>query len=112
MKFSKERIHMFLKKTIYFRLETILSLLVSLQKLTVRLPEGEALQCLTERAMAWQDRARTVLATPEISKALKKLSIHSKEEGSGEDGGGGGGTDDQSADATTDSESESSLPAR
>uniref|UniRef100_A0AAR2JSN8 [histone H3]-trimethyl-L-lysine(4) demethylase n=1 Tax=Pygocentrus nattereri TaxID=42514 RepID=A0AAR2JSN8_PYGNA len=40
------------------RLETILSLLVSLQKLPVRLPEGEALQCLTERAMSWQDRAR------------------------------------------------------
>lgn len=36
------------------RLETILSLLVSLQKLPVRLPEGEALQCLTERAMNWQ----------------------------------------------------------
>lgn len=36
------------------RLETILSLLVSLQKLPVRLPEGEALQCLTERAMSWQ----------------------------------------------------------
>uniref|UniRef100_A0A667ZM35 [histone H3]-trimethyl-L-lysine(4) demethylase n=1 Tax=Myripristis murdjan TaxID=586833 RepID=A0A667ZM35_9TELE len=36
------------------RLETILSLLVSLQKLPVRLPEGEALQCLTERAMGWQ----------------------------------------------------------
>uniref|UniRef100_A0A8C5BXI1 [histone H3]-trimethyl-L-lysine(4) demethylase n=1 Tax=Gadus morhua TaxID=8049 RepID=A0A8C5BXI1_GADMO len=38
------------------RLETILSLLVSLQKLPVRLPEGEALQCLTERAMGWQVR--------------------------------------------------------
>lgn len=38
------------------RLETILSLLVSLQKLPVRLPEGEALQCLTERAMSWQVR--------------------------------------------------------
>lgn len=36
------------------RLETILSLLVSLQKLPVRMAEGEALQCLTERAMAWQ----------------------------------------------------------
>jgi len=55
------------------RLETILSLLVSLQKLTVRLPEGEALQCLTERAMAWQDRARTLLAKPIISSALEKL---------------------------------------
>ena len=38
------------------RLETILLLLVSLQKLPVRLPEGEALQCLTERAMHWQVR--------------------------------------------------------
>jgi len=55
------------------RLETILSLLVSLQKLTVRLPEGEALQCLTERAMAWQDRAKTLLAKPIISSALEKL---------------------------------------
>jgi len=36
------------------RLDIILSLLVSLQKLPVRLPEGEALQCLTERAMHWQ----------------------------------------------------------
>ena len=38
------------------RLDIILSLLVSLQKLPVRLPEGEALQCLTERAMHWQVR--------------------------------------------------------
>lgn len=36
------------------RLETILALLVSLQKIPIRLPEGEALQCLTERAMNWQ----------------------------------------------------------
>lgn len=57
------------------RLETILSLLVSLQKLPVRLPEGEALQCLTERAMAWQDRARNALATPELASALAKLSL-------------------------------------
>uniref|UniRef100_A0A8D3DF56 [histone H3]-trimethyl-L-lysine(4) demethylase n=1 Tax=Scophthalmus maximus TaxID=52904 RepID=A0A8D3DF56_SCOMX len=52
------------------RLETILSLLVSLQKLPVRLPEGEALQCLTERAMSWQDRARQALATDELSSFL------------------------------------------
>lgn len=58
------------------RLETILSLLVSLQTLTVRLPEGEALQCLTERAMAWQDKARTLLARPEMTAALNKLSIN------------------------------------
>uniref|UniRef100_A0A674MJB5 [histone H3]-trimethyl-L-lysine(4) demethylase n=1 Tax=Takifugu rubripes TaxID=31033 RepID=A0A674MJB5_TAKRU len=59
------------------RLETILSLLVSLQKLPVRLPEGEALQCLTERAMSWQvgDQARQALATDELSSALAKLSV-------------------------------------
>ncbi|KAM9772415.1 lysine-specific demethylase 5A [Syngnathus typhle] len=60
------------------RLETILSLLVSLQKLPVRLPEGEALQCLTERAMSWQDRARRALATEELSSALAKLSVLSQ----------------------------------
>ncbi|XP_078273179.1 lysine-specific demethylase 5A isoform X2 [Rhinoraja longicauda] len=60
------------------RLETILSLLVSLQKLSVRLPEGDALQCLTERAMSWQDRARQALATDELSSALAKLSVLSQ----------------------------------
>ncbi|XP_060928394.1 lysine-specific demethylase 5A [Limanda limanda] len=60
------------------RLETILSLLVSLQKLPVRLPEGEALQCLTERAMSWQDQARQSLATEELSSALAKLSVLSQ----------------------------------
>ncbi|XP_075458456.1 lysine-specific demethylase 5A isoform X2 [Ascaphus truei] len=60
------------------RLETILSLLVSLQKLPVRLPEGEALQCLTERSMSWQDRARQALATNELSCALAKLSVLSQ----------------------------------
>uniref|UniRef100_A0AAQ4RYK8 [histone H3]-trimethyl-L-lysine(4) demethylase n=1 Tax=Gasterosteus aculeatus aculeatus TaxID=481459 RepID=A0AAQ4RYK8_GASAC len=60
------------------RLETILSLLVSLQKLPLRLPEGEALQCLTERAMSWQDRARQSLATEELSSALAKLSVLSQ----------------------------------
>merc|ERR1712029_611359 len=57
------------------RLEVILSLLVSLQKLTVRLPEGEALQCLTERAMGWQDRAKTMLSRPEMAAALNKLLL-------------------------------------
>ncbi|KDR13965.1 hypothetical protein L798_11923, partial [Zootermopsis nevadensis] len=60
------------------RLETILSLLVSLQKLPVRIPEGEALQCLTERAMNWQDRARQALATEELASALAKLSVLSQ----------------------------------
>ncbi|XP_050452025.1 lysine-specific demethylase 5A isoform X1 [Cataglyphis hispanica] len=60
------------------RLETILALLVSLQKIPIRLPEGEALQCLTERAMNWQDRARQALATEEISSILAKLSVMSQ----------------------------------
>lgn len=60
------------------RLETILSLLVSLQKLQMRLPEGEALQCLTERAMNWQDRARQLLATEELAAAMTKLTVLSQ----------------------------------
>jgi [histone H3]-trimethyl-L-lysine4 demethylase len=39
------------------RLQDIVKLLGSLQKLTVRLPEGEILQCLTERAITWQEKA-------------------------------------------------------
>lgn len=60
------------------KLETVLCLLVSLQKLPVRLPEGEALQCLTERAMRWQHRARTLLRTDEMVTALSKLSLMSQ----------------------------------
>eukprot|EP00063_Salmo_salar_P016926 XP_013991761.1 PREDICTED: lysine-specific demethylase 5C-like isoform X2 [Salmo salar] len=55
------------------RLETILALLVALQRLPVRLPEGEALQCLTERAITWQGRAKEALDTPEIQGALERL---------------------------------------
>uniref|UniRef100_A0A3Q1JHN5 [histone H3]-trimethyl-L-lysine(4) demethylase n=1 Tax=Anabas testudineus TaxID=64144 RepID=A0A3Q1JHN5_ANATE len=55
------------------RLETILALLVALQRLPVRLPEGEALQCLTERAITWQGRAKKALETPELTQALEKL---------------------------------------
>lgn len=57
------------------KLETILSLLVSLQKLPVRLPEGESLQCLTERAMNWQDKAKQVLATEEVTSAFAQLAF-------------------------------------
>ncbi|XP_019334405.1 lysine-specific demethylase 5C isoform X2 [Alligator mississippiensis] len=56
------------------RLETILALLVALQKLPVRLPEGEALQCLTERAITWQHRARHLLASPELAGPLEQLA--------------------------------------
>ncbi|KAK2081885.1 Lysine-specific demethylase 5D, partial [Saguinus oedipus] len=56
------------------RLETILSLLVALQRLPVRLPEGEALQCLTERAIGWQDRARKALASEDVTALLRQLA--------------------------------------
>ncbi|XP_063748483.1 lysine-specific demethylase 5C [Eleginops maclovinus] len=55
------------------RLETILALLVALQRLPVRLPEGEALQCLTERAITWQGRAKEALETPELQGVLQRL---------------------------------------
>ncbi|XP_063661035.1 lysine-specific demethylase 5D isoform X7 [Pan troglodytes] len=56
------------------RLETILALLVALQRLPVRLPEGEALQCLTERAIGWQDRARKALASEDVTALLRHLA--------------------------------------
>lgn len=43
-----------------------------------RLAEGEALQCLTERAMAWQDKAKQVLHTEELMSALNRLSAQSQ----------------------------------
>lgn len=60
------------------RLETILPLLVSLQKLPIRLPEDEALRCLAERAMSWQDRAQKALSSPEIAAVLESLSTRTK----------------------------------
>lgn len=69
------------------RLETILSLLVSLQKLAVRLPEGDALQCLTESAMSWQAKARGVLEQDEVKRALEILSKEGKENGDKEEAG-------------------------
>lgn len=55
------------------RLETILCLLMALQKLLTRIPEGDALQCLTERAMNWQDRARNLLSHPDVAAATAKI---------------------------------------
>ncbi|CAL9703426.1 unnamed protein product [Knipowitschia caucasica] len=55
------------------RLEVILALLVALQKLPVRLPEGEALQCLTERAITWQGRAKEALESKELQQAQQRL---------------------------------------
>uniref|UniRef100_A0A3B3S562 [histone H3]-trimethyl-L-lysine(4) demethylase n=1 Tax=Paramormyrops kingsleyae TaxID=1676925 RepID=A0A3B3S562_9TELE len=67
------------------RLETILALLVALQKLPVRLPEGEALQCLTERAVSWQGRVRSVLEHPELQGAQETLRELREGKGGGQD---------------------------
>lgn len=56
------------------RLETILPLLVSLQTLPIRLPEDEALRCLAERAMNWQDRARKSLTSPDVTAAFDVIA--------------------------------------
>eukprot|EP00794_Sanderia_malayensis_P006077 gene6077-6780_t len=56
------------------RVETIISLLVSLQKLPVRLPEGEALQFLLERIVLWQEKAKLLLEDASVQKLLAKIS--------------------------------------
>lgn len=55
-----------------------LSLLEKFKMVYCSLPEGEALQCLTERAMAWQDRARNMLARDDLASAHAKLSVLSQ----------------------------------
>lgn len=40
------------------RLDPIVALLISLQKIPVRISEGTALQCLAERSITWQKKAR------------------------------------------------------
>lgn len=57
------------------RLETIIGLLLDLGKFPIRLPEGESLQSLAEHAFSWQDRARRLLATEELSRALARLTV-------------------------------------
>ena len=59
------------------RIDTILSLLMSLQKLPVRVAEGEALQFLTERSMNWQDRAKQTLSNSEIQRVLNEVKQQS-----------------------------------
>ncbi|XP_065066766.1 lysine-specific demethylase 5A-like isoform X2 [Rhopilema esculentum] len=60
------------------RLETILGLLVSLQKLPVRLPEGDALQFLIERIMKWQEKVKPVLEDKAVEPLLLTLLLKKK----------------------------------
>ncbi|XP_049793761.1 lysine-specific demethylase lid [Schistocerca nitens] len=63
------------------RLETLLTLLVQLQKINIRIPEAEALQCFTERIMGWQVKVRKALNTGEFAMALSQISQLSKKIG-------------------------------
>ncbi|XP_037731613.1 lysine-specific demethylase lid [Drosophila subpulchrella] len=73
------------------RLENILPLLVQLQQLPIRLPEDEALRCLAERAMNWQDRARKALSSPDVSAAQDAILSQQQQKRSSEGGGAGVG---------------------
>ncbi|XP_051525204.1 lysine-specific demethylase 5B-B-like isoform X5 [Myxocyprinus asiaticus] len=48
-------------------LDKILSLLASLQRIRVRLPEGDALRYMIERTVSWQRRARGVIDSFDLS---------------------------------------------
>jgi len=56
------------------RIELILSLLMNYEKLSVKLPEGEALTYLTDRALAWQSRAEKLLRMDEVSREWEKVN--------------------------------------
>lgn len=56
-------------------LDSVVGLLLELGKFPVRLPEGEALQSLAEHAFSWQDRARRLLSTDELTRALTRLTV-------------------------------------
>ena len=63
------------------RLEMILSLLVSLQKLPVRLPEGEALQFLMEKVMQWKEKVKKVLKDSRLQKLLQQMKCSTETNG-------------------------------
>jgi [histone H3]-trimethyl-L-lysine4 demethylase len=56
------------------KLENILSLLVALQQIPLRVPEGEIIQCVAERAMNWQARARELIKQEDVQFALREMS--------------------------------------
>ncbi|CRK97404.1 CLUMA_CG010794, isoform A [Clunio marinus] len=63
------------------KLDNILSLLVALQQIPLRVPEGEIVQCVAERAMHWQDRVRQALKQKDVEMALLEFSMHQKKDG-------------------------------
>ncbi|XP_068125459.1 lysine-specific demethylase 5B [Hyperolius riggenbachi] len=55
-------------------LEKILPLLASLQRLRVRLPEGDALRYLIERTVNWQHQAQHMMSSGELKLVQERLS--------------------------------------
>lgn len=53
-------------------LERVLPLLASLQRIRVRLPEGDALRYVIERTVSWQHRAQQLLASGGLRPALDR----------------------------------------
>lgn len=58
-------------------LDKIVALLAALQRIRVRLPEGDALRYVIERTVDWQRRAREVMTSYELSQATQEqLGMH------------------------------------
>lgn len=62
------------------RLDAVVSLLISLQKVPVAISEGTALHCLAERAIAWQKRAKQSLQNSSLILEAGKHQMRRTEE--------------------------------
>ena len=62
------------------RLDAIVSLLISLQKVPVTISEGTALHCLAERAISWQKRAKSSLQNSSVILEAAKGQMRRTEE--------------------------------
>uniref|UniRef100_A0A8D8Y443 [histone H3]-trimethyl-L-lysine(4) demethylase n=1 Tax=Cacopsylla melanoneura TaxID=428564 RepID=A0A8D8Y443_9HEMI len=58
-------------------LQTILALVVNLEKINVRIPEGEILQALIERVMTWIDRVKKFMLNKDIERLRALLRTNS-----------------------------------
>lgn len=62
------------------RLDAIVSLLISLQKVPVAISEGTSIHCLAERAIAWQKRARHGIQNTSVILEASKQQMRRIEE--------------------------------
>lgn len=77
------------------------------EKISVKLPEGEALTVLTDRALNWQQKAEKILKTDEVATELKKLTTDNDSPKSG-----GKKTLDDSVEDDTDETDDESRPTK